>query len=222
MRGWLVEMFVQTELATAGRARTRGILGVSIAAHFGLLAALLALHPEAIRMTPYWVAHGDSGKNYREIYAPSGGKEMPPLDMQKFTAPRAAARQRFHNRPHPLDVAPAIDAEIAEKSSHAGSPLGTTITGMVAGHEVKLAFPLVFPDPPIPRSDLPQGLQGDVIVEVTIDAQGQVVETKVLQAIGHGLDEKILSTLRTWRFTPATLDGVPVASKHDVHFHFPS
>ena len=215
-------MFVQTEQGAWGRARTRGILGASIAAHLGLLAFLLALHPEAIRLTPVWVAHGDSGKNYRVIYAPSGGNEVAPPDIQKFTAPRAAPRRKFHNRPHPIETTPAIDAEIAEKSSHAGSPLGTTITGMVAGHEVKLAFPLVFPDPPIPRSELPQGLQGDVIVEVTIDAQGQVVETKVLQAIGHGLDEKILSTLRTWRFTPATLDGVPVASKHDVHFHFPS
>lgn len=215
-------MFIQTQQAMAGRSLTGGILGASIAAHLGLLAALLMLHPEAIRMTPFWVAHGDSGKNYRVIYAPSGGTEVPPLDIQKFTAPRAAARRRFHNRPHPLDAASAIDAEIAEKSSHAGSPLGTTITGMVAGHEVRLAFPLVFPDPPIPRSELPLGLQGDVVVEVTIDAQGEVVETRVLQAIGHGIDEKILSTLRTWRFTPATLDGVPVASKHDVHFHFPS
>jgi protein TonB len=215
-------MFIQTELATAGRSRSRGTLSASVAAHLGLLAVVLMLHPEAVRLTPYWVALGDSGKNYRVIYAPSGGEEVAPPDIQKFTAPHAAAHRKFHNRPHPIDLAPNIDAEIGEKSSHAGSPLGTTITGMVAGHEVKLAFPLVFPDPPIPRSELPQGLQGDVIVEVTIDAQGEVVETKVLQAIGHGIDEKILSTLRTWRFTPATLDGVPVASKHDVHFHFPS
>lgn len=215
-------MFVQIERATAGQVKTRVLLSTSILAHLGLLAVLLMLHPDAIRMTPYWVAHGDSGKNYRVIYVPSGGKEVAPPDIQKFTAPSTAPRRRFHNRPHPFDSAPAIDADIAEKTSHAGSPVGTTITGMVAGHEVRLAFPLVFPDPPIPRSELPQGLQGDVIVEVTIDARGEVVETRVLQAIGHGIDEKILSTLRTWRFTPATLDGVPVASKHDVHFHFPS
>jgi TonB family protein len=215
-------MFIQPELATGVRTRARGILAGSVAVHLGLLALLLLLHPDAVRLTPYWVARGDSGKSYRVIYVPTGGEEVAPPDIQKFTAPRALPRKRYHNRPHPFDPAPAIDADIAEKTSHAGSQLGTTITGMVAGHEVKLAFPLVFPDPPIPRSELPQGLQGDVIVEVTIDSQGQVVETKVLQAIGHGLDEKILSTLRTWKFTPATLDGVPVASKHDVHFHFPS
>ena len=62
----------------------------------------------------------------------------------------------------------------------------------------------------------------DVVIEVTIDSQGNVVETKIVQAIGHGIDEKIEATLRQWHYQPATLDGVPVASRHDVHFHFPS
>jgi protein TonB len=61
-----------------------------------------------------------------------------------------------------------------------------------------------------------------VVIEVTIDSLGNVVETKVVQAIGHGIDEKIEATLRRWHYAPATLDGTPVASRHDVHFHFPS
>jgi hypothetical protein len=32
----------------------------------------------------------------------------------------------------------------------------------------------------------------------------------------------VMATLRNWQFRPATMDGVPVVSKHDVHFHFPS
>ena len=72
------------------------------------------------------------------------------------------------------------------------------------------------------RAELPRDLQGDVVIEVTIDSQGNVVETKIVQAIGHGIDEKIEATLRRWHYQPATLDGTPVASRHDVHFHFPS
>jgi periplasmic protein TonB len=49
-----------------------------------------------------------------------------------------------------------------------------------------------------------------------------VIETKIVQAIGHGIDEKIEATLRRWHYQPATLDGTPVASRTDVHFHFPS
>ena len=63
---------------------------------------------------------------------------------------------------------------------------------------------------------------GQSAVRITIDSEGNVVETKVVQAIGHGIDEKIVATLRRWHYQPATLDGVPVASRHDVHFHFPS
>ena len=71
-------------------------------------------------------------------------------------------------------------------------------------------------------TSLPRDLQGDVVIEVTIDSQGNVVETKIVQSIGHGIDEKIEATLRRWHYQPATLDGAPVASRHDVHFHFPS
>ncbi|HYW38579.1 MAG TPA: energy transducer TonB [Terriglobales bacterium] len=96
------------------------------------------------------------------------------------------------------------------------------IDGPITGHEVHVAYPVVYPDPPVARAELPRDLQGDVVIEVTIDSQGNVVETKIVQAIGHGIDEKIEATLRRWHYQPATLDGTPVASRHDVHFHFPS
>ena len=72
------------------------------------------------------------------------------------------------------------------------------------------------------RSELPPGVQGDVVVEVTIDARGNIIEKRILQRIGYGIDEKVLAALEGWRFTPATQDGVPIPSRHDVHFHFPN
>jgi len=54
-----------------------------------------------------------------------------------------------------------------------------------------------------------------------IDEKGNVVQTKLLQSVGFGLDDVIIETLRRWRYQPAKVDGVPVSSKHDVHFHFP-
>jgi protein TonB len=74
----------------------------------------------------------------------------------------------------------------------------------------------------VARSELPPDLNGDVIVEITIDEHGNITETKILQALGFGLEEKVLAALRNWRFHPATLDGVAIASRQDVHFHFPS
>jgi TonB family protein len=65
-------------------------------------------------------------------------------------------------------------------------------------------------------------LQGDVIVEVTIDEHGTVTQTKVVQSLQSDIDEKVIATLKNWRFRPASVDGVAISSRQDVHFHFPS
>lgn len=82
------------------------------------------------------------------------------------------------------------------------------------------ALPIVGPD--VPRSSLPPGIEGSVVVEVTIDTQGNVTATRVLQSLGPEVDDKVIATLHTWRFRPATTDGVASVSKQDVYFHFPS
>ncbi len=210
----------------AGPLRNHRAVVASIVVHLGLLAAILLHRPTPIDLTPAALAFGGGGHSYRVTYAPPGGEDALLPDPKLTLAPPLAASR---TRPRPTTrkpveeplVAPA-DAETADRNARAGSPLGTTIDGPIEGHEVHVAYPVVFPDPPVARAELPHDLQGDVIVEVTIDAQGNVAETRLVQAIGHGIDEKVMAALRQWHFQPATLDGTPVASKHDVHFHFPS
>jgi TonB family protein len=59
-------------------------------------------------------------------------------------------------------------------------------------------------------------------VEVTIDEQGTVTETRLLQSLKPDIDEKVVATVRNWRFKPATVDGVAISSRQDVHFHYPN
>lgn len=205
------------------RFRSHPAVGVSVAAHLALLLWIVFHHPRVLELTPAWLAYGDGIHSYRVTYFPPGGEDsvaklvMPHESHTPPLRPRSSApRPAVDHQPVPAD------AEAADHNARAGSPLGTMIDGPVDGHEVHVAYPVVYPDPPVARSELPRDLQGDVVIEVTIDSQGNVVETKIVQAIGHGIDEKIEATLRQWRYQPATLDGVPVASKHDVHFHFPS
>jgi len=73
----------------------------------------------------------------------------------------------------------------------------------------------------VSRADIPPGVQGDVVVEVTIDAQGNVIGTKILASLGYGIEEKVLAALQNWRFRPATRDNVPIPSQHNVYFHYP-
>lgn len=209
----------------AGRLRNHRAVAASVLAHLGLLAAILLHPPAVVDLIPLSLANGRGTQSYRVIYAPPDGQDSPAND--KISLAHSAAAP--HRRPKPSSPKPApdhlqvsADAEAADHNARAGSALGTVIDGPIEGHEVHVAYPVVFPDPPVARAELPRELKGDVIVEITIDAQGNVVETRVVQAIGYGIDEKIVAALRQWRYQPATLDGVPVASKHDVHFHFPS
>ena len=174
-------MFDEIQPAAA-RFRNHRAVASSVLAHLGLLAAILIHRPPVIELVPLSLAHS---------------KPLP------------------HRRPKPSSPKPApdhlqvpADAIAADHNARAGSALGTMIDGPIEGHEVHVAYPVVFPDPPVARSELPRDLKGDVIVEVTIDAQGNVVETRVIQAIGYGIDEKIVAALRQWRYQPATLDGV--------------
>jgi TonB family protein len=217
-------MFADIQPA-AQRLRNHRAVAVSVVAHLGLLAAILLHRSAPIELIPVSIANGIESQSYRVIYAPPDGQDSRAEDKITLAHSRRAARRRpkpssLKPPPDHLQVPP--DALASDQNVRAGSALGTVIDGPIEGHEVHVAFPVVFPDPPVTRSELPRDLKGDVIVEVTIDAQGNVVETRLVQAIGHGIDEKIVAVLRRWRYQPATLDGVPVASKHDVHFHFPS
>ena len=202
-------------------------VALSVSAHLFLLAAIVFHHSNAIDITSELLAHGDATHTYKLIYFPPSVSDEVTSENAKLVFPSRLTKPQ--PRPQPAKSAPepqssATDAEPGEHNSQAGSPLGTiTMTnGPITGHEVHVAYPIIYPDPPIERSALPRDLTGDVVIEVTIDSQGNVVETKIVQSIGHGIDEKIEATLRRWHYQPATLDGTPVASRHDVHFHFPS
>jgi TonB family protein len=218
-------VFTCLQPTSSGFRRYRAV-GVSVAAHLAGLAVIALHNPKAIDWNPAWLAYGDSAHSYQLIYLPRG-KDDTHADAAKLLLPTrpSAQRRRLQEqtpKPAPEPKPIAADAEAGDHNSRAGSPLGTMIDGPVTGHEVHVAYPVVYPDPPVDRAELPRDLQGDVVIEVTIDSQGNVVETKIVQAIGHGIDEKIAATLRRWHYQPATLDGTPVASRHDVHFHFPS
>ena len=115
------------------------------------------------------------------------------------------------------------DSAKLDESARAGALYGSRVPGApLTGHEIVPALPQVFPDPAVTRADLPPGVQGDVIVEVTIDEQGNVVETKLIRGIGYGIEDRVLATLRQWHFRPASKDGTTIASQHIVTFHYPS
>jgi len=197
----------------------------SVAAHIALLGIIVFHHQRPADLTPTWLAWGNAEHSFKITYLPMGAN---PAEQSKLMLPasafkRPSLRPAQAKKPKAAPVHHQLDANADEGNinTKAGSPLGRVVDGPITGHEVHIALPQ-YPEPQVDRADLPRGLIGDVVIEVTIDAQGNVVSTRVVQSIGHDIDEKIETTLRTRHYQPATLDGTPVASHQDVHFHFPS
>lgn len=63
-------------------------------------------------------------------------------------------------------------------------------------------------------------LEGRVILQTVIDERGFVQEIEVLKPLGFGLTEAAVDAVRTWRFSPATLRGKPVAVIYHLTINF--
>jgi hypothetical protein len=69
------------------------------------------------------------------------------------------------------------------------------------------------------RSLLPAS-EKQVIVDVQLNAGGDVVGENLVKGIGNALDRMALDSANIWRFQLATVNGKPVASEAEVIFAF--
>jgi len=91
---------------------------------------------------------------------------------------------------------------------------------MVGGKKVSPPAALYQPEPSFSDAARSRRLQGTVGLNVTIDATGKVTDIKIVRPLGMGLDEQAVATIRTWRFTPAKVDGQPVATLLYIETNF--
>jgi TonB family protein len=208
------------------RKRWNRSLFVSFGIHVAVL--LLLLHrPAPVFVTVSDVDHGiprSSGSvsiAYQALVGPEQPKSRPEEPPATQRPSLAHQPMPTGTRPTPAQAKQPTPPAGPEQTARGGSPWGRVPGSPISGDEIVPALPEVFPDPPVSRDDLPAGVQGDVIVEVTIDAQGNVVETKLLQGIGYGIEQKVLAVLQRWHFRPAMRNGVAIASQHIALFHYP-
>lgn len=63
-------------------------------------------------------------------------------------------------------------------------------------------------------------VEGEVLVQVTFTAQGQVRVVRIIRGLGHGLDEQAVRAAEGIRFSPAQREGQPVDSNATLHIVF--
>ena len=216
-----------TELKSTARRRLDLTLLLSFAAHCVVLLLVTHKSPPVFIM-PSDVALGTPGSTGSITYlAPvSAEREAVIPEKPKLNLHAEAVKPPIAHKPVPPPLHEhenATPGATLDETARGGSLYGARVPGApLTGHEIIPALPQVFPDPAVSRADLPPGVQGDVVVEVTIDEQGNVVELKLIRGIGYGIEDRVLATLRQWRFRPASKDGTTISSQHIVTFHYPS
>jgi TonB family protein len=63
-------------------------------------------------------------------------------------------------------------------------------------------------------------IEGEVLVEVVLEASGTVRVVRLVKGLGHGLDESAQAAAREIRFRPALKEGIPADSTAVVHIVF--
>lgn len=133
---------------------------------------------------------------------------LPPKSPPHPDAPMPSkvkpAELQPERRPAPADLQPSSASTARQQSSNSvAQTVGTT--------PIKPARPISNPNPMYPPGAVQQGLEGRVILSVTIATSGEVIKVTVAESCGHqSLDQAALDAVRRWRFSPATREGKPV------------
>lgn len=233
-------LFSQTALRTSRLDLSRAI---SATAHLVLLYLLVRpAAPKFVLVSE--VQKGEGGSStYASIYLPRNGTEDLTPSPSDAAIPRHAARKKRNPlkplplqkqlvfpmeaakpQPQRVEETPSVGkmADVETDAPRAGSIYGSLASGPLNGPEVKPALPIAGENPIFTRAQLPPGVEGSVIVEVTIDETGKIIGTKLVQSLGYGIDERVMNIVQQWKFKPATRDGVAIASQQLCVFHFPS
>jgi periplasmic protein TonB len=207
---------------------------LSVAAHAVAGAVLLfsmRMHPVHVFSLP-----GTALGTHVEIAYLPGRAPSPALPTKAKTKPRPQAAPEITPTPalpipKPLDAAihppPLPHLTVTEtapspsvSTTASATPDSTRGSDSWGDGSIQIALTTYSPSPAPDLSVLPHGVQGDVVVDVTIDPSGKVADLAVLRTLGYGIESSVIGTLKTWTFRPATKDGTPIASVQELHFHF--
>jgi protein TonB len=121
--------------------------------------------------------------------------------------------QKSHEEQKPTAVKPKPGAAAVKTPVHVDSPAH----GADSSDAGACTEPPGKPEPTL-KTDIEYteearaaGVEGRLVLEVTVDADGNVTAVKVVNGVDPALDAAAIATVKTWRFKPALACGRPVA-----------
>lgn len=154
-----------------------------------------------------------------ETVAAGGGTEVALPNTPAW--PAVSAQPKSSTTPARQRDATPQDPQHDERLPAGTAAIDETIPGVVRSEQplTRDAVLVSGPPPRYPESVRKQEQGGAVDVEITIDAQGRVVDARALFGPRPLWSFAEAAVLR-WRFDPARADGIPVASRRRVRMLF--
>lgn len=226
------------------RRKLSPILIVSLVAHVAAIAALALIPQERLREV-VGIALSEVSKEEpkpaRPEPPPKQARPEPAARSRAAPASRAVQPSAAATQTDPrafTDLGLTLDSNsvdgLAVNMGHGpGAIKGTPKPPAPAKPKVLVSKKFAEPNEPLPKPRplspvLPTyteaarraGIQGRVILELTVDERGEVTNARVVEGLGYGLDEAALATAKNYRFAPAMQAGRPVASKFVLAMRF--
>jgi TonB family protein len=147
--------------------------------------------------------------------------------------PLPEAPATSHSAKHPIIQEPATRPASLPRERRPAKASGTKAaarpsdlgTNSVAGNgsdaqNTTPAFPTFYPNPAVHDRSLLPTSERQVVVDVQLNAVGDVVGDSLVKGLGNALDRMAMDIVKTWHFQPATVNGKPVPSEAEVIFSF--
>jgi TonB family protein len=195
-----------------------------------------ATHPvpviaQAPGLTPAIVANTNDANGDGPRIVPKPASNLAPGMVKNAGEDHPVAPQR--GDADQAEQAPSVDAAPAGDSANTGALSGIVSDNVAAPEAPKIQqegpvkvggnvkeprlITRVMPEYPVVAKQA--GIQGDVVVQTTIDPKGNVVDMKVVSGPAM-LRGPALAALRRWKYEPSTLNGQPIAVEMSVTIKF--
>jgi protein TonB len=183
---------------------------LSIAVHAAIILLFTIWIHRTPRIAPFRLPGTAHGLTLLTYYSPGSRKPVASDSSvhTRQTRNEKSGHQKTASEPTPPEP-PQADAGTGN----------TTESGLGEG-DIHIALLQHFPYPQPDLSTLEHGTKGDVVLDAVIDEHGRVTQLTLLKGLAPAIDQAVIATVKQWLFTPATKDGMPVASEQEFHFHY--
>jgi len=188
-------------------------------------AALLALFVWVQRTRPVVLPQAKSETAQMipaRVVAPKAAGGLSVASAQKKPK-RSSGRLRPSNQESPLGVAAVRERARRETIGIVQNFKFRTTYGFSPDPKYELPVQTSGEYPRVAADELPPRFEQYLIVEITIDSDGRVIDARITAGqVDSKIASKVLAAVRQFKYRPATRSGIPIPSQTDLVIHVPT